>query len=162
MNIYLIELFWSELTLYMHNTEDSKHLAELLLLWSLTFHHFISIHTSPAMPEWVRSRFGHVQLFVTLWTIAHLAPLSMGFSRQEYQSGLPCPLPGDLPDPGIEPGSLMSPALAGGILPLEHLGSPSSAIHCCIKTTPALPQTVIASTGLPTCPELWGNKPLLF
>ena len=41
------------------------------------------------------------------------APLSMGFSRQEYQSGLPCPLPGDLPDPGIEPMSLMSPALAG-------------------------------------------------
>ena len=42
------------------------------------------------------------------------APLSMGFSRQEYWSGLPCPPPGDLPDPGIEPTSLMSPALAGG------------------------------------------------
>ena len=45
---------------------------------------------------------------------AHQAPLSMGFSRQEYWSGLSCPLPGDLPDPGIEPGSLKSPALAGG------------------------------------------------
>ena len=49
------------------------------------------------------SHFSHVQLFVTLWTIALQAPLSMGFSRQEYWSGLPCPLPRDLPDPGIEP-----------------------------------------------------------
>ena len=43
----------------------------------------------------------------------------MGFSRQEYWSGLPCPLPGDRPDPGIEPASLMSPALAGGIFPIS-------------------------------------------
>ena len=49
----------------------------------------------------------------TLWTVAHQAPLSMGFSRQEFWSGLPCCLPGDLPDPGIELASLMSPALAG-------------------------------------------------
>ena len=48
--------------------------------------------------------------FVTPWTVAHQAPLSMGFPRQEYWSGLPFPPPGDLPDPGIEPGS---PALAG-------------------------------------------------
>ena len=46
-----------------------------------------------------------VQLFATLWTIAHQAPPSMEFSRQEYWSGLPLPSPGDLPDPGIEPGS---------------------------------------------------------
>ena len=50
----------------------------------------------------------------TLWTVAHQAPLSMGFSRQEYWSRLLCPPPGDLPDPGIEPASLMPPALAGG------------------------------------------------
>ena len=49
----------------------------------------------------------------TLWTVAHQAPLSMGFSKQEYWSGLPCPLPGHLPNPGTEPTSLMSPALAG-------------------------------------------------
>ena len=49
--------------------------------------------------------FSRVQLLVTLWTAAHQAPLSMGFSRQEYWSGLPCPPPEDLPDPGIEPGS---------------------------------------------------------
>ena len=57
-----------------------------------------------------------VQPFVMLWTIGHEAPLHMGFSRQEYQSGLPSPPPGDLPDAGIEPGSLTSPSLAGGFL----------------------------------------------
>ena len=51
---------------------------------------------------------------VILWTIAHHVPLSMGFSRQEYWSGLPRPLPGDLPNPETEPTSLMSPPLAGG------------------------------------------------
>ena len=59
------------------------------------------------------SCFKIVLLFATLWTVAHQFPLSMGFSRQEYQSGLPCPSLGDLPDPGIEPASLTSPALAG-------------------------------------------------
>ena len=47
-------------------------------------------------------------LFATLWTVAHQAPLSVGFSWQEYWSGLPCPPPSDLPDPGIEPTSLIS------------------------------------------------------
>ena len=60
------------------------------------------------------SHFSHVQLFVTLWTVGHQAPLSMGFSRQEYRSGLPCPPPGDLPDPEMELVSLVSPAWAGG------------------------------------------------
>ena len=59
----------------------------------------------------VLSRFSRV--CVTPWTVAHQAPLSMGFSRQEYWSGLPCPPSEDLPDPGIEPASLQSPALAG-------------------------------------------------
>ena len=60
------------------------------------------------------SHFSHVRLFVTLWTVVHQAPLSMGLSRQEYCSGLPCPPPGDLPDPGIRSASPTSPALAGG------------------------------------------------
>ena len=60
------------------------------------------------------SRFGRVRLFVAPWTVACQVPLSMGFSRQEYWSGLPFPSLGDLPDPGTEPTSLMSPALAGG------------------------------------------------
>ena len=55
-----------------------------------------------------------VRLFETLWTVAIQAPLSMGFSRQEFWSGLPCPPPEDRPDPGTEPTSLMSPSLAGG------------------------------------------------
>ena len=61
----------------------------------------------------VLSHFSRVQLCTTLWTKAHQTPLSMGFSRQEYWSGLPCPPPGDLPNPGTELTSLMSPALAG-------------------------------------------------
>ena len=64
--------------------------------------------------ECVLSLLGHVRLFATLWTVAHQVPLSMGFSRQEYWSGLPCPPLGDLPDPGTKPTSLTSPALAGG------------------------------------------------
>ena len=59
------------------------------------------------------SCFSHVQLFATLWTIARQVPLSMGLPRPEYRSGSPCPPPGDLSDPGIEPESQMSPALAG-------------------------------------------------
>ena len=61
----------------------------------------------------ILSRFSHAWLFMTLWTVAYRAPLSMRFSRQEYWSGLPCPPPGDLPYPRIEHLSLMSPALAG-------------------------------------------------
>ena len=59
------------------------------------------------------SRFNHVRLCATLWTVACQAPLSMGFLRQEYWSSLPYPPPGDLPDPGVENMSLISPALAG-------------------------------------------------
>ena len=62
----------------------------------------------------VLSRFSRVQLFVTPWTVVCQYPLSMVFSKQEYWSGLPCPLPGDLPNPEIKAASLMSPALAGG------------------------------------------------
>ena len=61
----------------------------------------------------VLSHFSHVRLFVTPWTIACQASLSMGFSRQEYWSGLPLSPPGHLSNPGIEPASLSSPALAG-------------------------------------------------
>ena len=71
------------------------------------------------------SRFSHVQLGVTLWAAACQAPLSMGFSRQEHWSVLPCLPPGDLPDPGTEPMSL--PALAGGLFTTIslHFGLPN-------------------------------------
>ena len=65
-----------------------------------------------------------VRLFETPWTIACQAPLSMGFSRQEYCSGLPCPPPGDLPNPGIK---LRSPALQAGCLPSEPPGKPGKS-----------------------------------
>ena len=60
------------------------------------------------------SHFSHFRLFVTPWSVARQASLSMGFSRQEYWSRLPCPPPGDLPNQGIELTSLGFPALAGG------------------------------------------------
>ena len=72
------------------------------ILWSKTLH------------VCVLSHFCHVRLFATRWTVARKAPMSMGFSRQEYWSGLPCPPPGDLPDPGIELTSAASPALTAG------------------------------------------------
>ena len=62
---------------------------------------------------------------LTTWTVARQAPLSMEFSRQEYWSGLPFPSPGDLPDPGIEPGS---PALQAVLLPSEPPGKPIIAL----------------------------------
>ena len=65
---------------------------------------------------------------MTLWTVACKIPLSMGFSRQEYWSGLPCLPPGDLPDPGIEPVSLLSPELLADSLHTEPPGI--QFIHC--------------------------------
>ena len=88
------------------------------------------------------SRFSCVRLFATLWTVALHVPLSMGFSRQEYWSGLPCPPPGDLPDPGTEPVSLMFPAFADGLFtPLVPPGKPypvfsNISIHPHLLPTP--------------------------
>ena len=81
----------------------------------------------------VLSCFSLVWLFVALWTITHQAPQSMGFSRQEYWSGWPCP-PGDLPDPGIEIESPVSPALQEDSLLLSHWGSPREAPDTINKT----------------------------
>ena len=66
----------------------------------------------------------HVQLFLTPWAVACQAPLSIGFSRQEYCSVLPFPASRDLPDPGIEPTSLVSPALAGRFFIIVPPGKP--------------------------------------
>ena len=68
-----------------------------------------------------------VRLFATPWTATHQAPPSMGFSRQEYRSGLPFPSPGDLPDPGIEP---RSPTLQADALTSEPPGKPGVRIGC--------------------------------
>ena len=76
---------------------------------------------------WVLSRFSPVQHFATPLTVARQAPLSMGFSRQEYWSGLPCPPPGDLPNSGIKPVSLRSLALAGGFFTSSTTWEPQTA-----------------------------------
>ena len=76
------------------------------------------------------SHFSHVPLCVTPGTAALQAPLSMGFSRQEYWSGLPCPPPRDPPHPRMEPSSPVSPALQVDSLPLSHQGNPIIAIYC--------------------------------
>ena len=73
----------------------------------------------------VLSCFSPVRLFVTVWTVAHQAPVSMEFSRQEYWSGLPFPSPGDLPDPAIKP---MTLALQAGSLPSEPPGKPKDIV----------------------------------
>ena len=82
----------------------------LLSLASLTF------RSVRSMCACILSCFSRVQLFATLWTVAHQSPLFTRFSRQEYQSGLPCPPPGDLLHPGLEPVSLTSPELASEFL----------------------------------------------
>ena len=81
--------------------------------WFIPMLGSLGVHWSSVRCTCVLSSFSHVQLFATSWTIACQAPLSVGFSRQGYWSGFPCPPPGDLNNPGIEPISLMSPALAG-------------------------------------------------
>ena len=96
--------------------------------WSFSF----NISPSSEHPELISFRmdssfllifpsFSRVRLFATPWTVAYQAPLSMGFSRQEYWSGLPFPSPGDLPNPGIEPGS---PALQTNALLSKPPGKP--------------------------------------
>ena len=70
------------------------------------------------------SRFSPVRLFATPWTIARQAPLSLGFSWQEYWSGLPFPSPGDLTNPGTEPDCPASPEFQMDSLPLSPMGSP--------------------------------------
>ena len=85
---------------------------------SLGSHELVSLplwapDSVPVPPTHTPCVLGGVQLFVTPCTVARQPSVSMGFSRQEYWSGLPCPPPGDLPDPGLEPTSPPSPALAG-------------------------------------------------
>ena len=69
------------------------------------------------------------RLFLTPWTVAHQAPLPLGFLKQEYWSGLPFSTPGDLPTPGIEPASLASPALADGFFTTVPPGKPINLIE---------------------------------
>ena len=97
--------------------------------------------------------FSCVRLFTTPCTVAHQAPLSLGFSGQEHQSGLPCPPPGDLPDSGIEPVFLMSPALAGRFFTTSATKKPHRLSQVCLFSTPPSSQDPAqAVRGLDTQP----------
>ena len=96
------------------------------------------------------SHFSQVWLFVTAWTVACQAPLSMGHSRQEYWSGLLCPPPGDLPKSGIEP---RSPSTANGFFPTEPPGKPQTHI-CVYKHTSLHFLCAAAAKSRKSCPTL--------
>ena len=87
----------------------------------------------------------HVPLFATLWTVAYQAPPSMGFSRQEYWSGLPFPSPGDLPDLGIKPGS---PALEADALTSEPPGYVTITQYHCIMIVNNNKNRIINKTNI--------------
>ena len=99
-------------------------LDHFLTIWSTCFRIFFYLKTILLRYNWhtncmhvcVLSHFSHVQLCATLWAVTYQAPLSMGFSRQEYWSGFPCPPPGDLPDSEIKPTSLTSIFIGGRVL----------------------------------------------
>ena len=82
------------------------------------------LHPKPSLCTLACQRIRCVWLFATLWTVPRQAPLALGLSRQEYGSGLPCPPPGDLPDLGFEPKSLISPALEVDSFTTEPPGKP--------------------------------------
>ena len=102
-----------------HNWSNLARMHTSILYLSIYATFSLSIH--PLMDTCV-CYCCRVQLFETPWAVACQAPPSMEFSRQEYSSGLPFPSPGDLPDPGIKPMSLISPELQAGSLPSELPG----------------------------------------
>ena len=95
----------------LHNTLPAV-FFEIANVWKTDL---MSSNRGSLLPS-VLSHFSPVQLFVTPWTVALPGPLSMGFSRQEHWSGLPCPPPGHLLSPGMEPASPVSPALQADYL----------------------------------------------
>ena len=96
----------------------------------------------------------HVWLFVTPWIVDCQAPLSLGFPRQEYWSGLPFPSPGNLPDPGIKPMSFVSPALACGLFTTEPPGKPNPDCCCCSVTKLSLTICNTMDCSTPVFPVL--------
>ena len=105
------------------------------MLWFTFFMSFSSLNNSMGLLTLLCEvkLLSHVWLLATPWTVAYQAPPSMGFSRQEYWSGLPFASPGDLPDPGIEP---RSPTLQADTLTSEPPGKPEQDIWCPTKMTP--------------------------
>ena len=98
-------------------------LTHFLLFWKWKCIYMYKYICTWYIHECMLSHFSCVRLCATLWTVAHQAPLSIGFSRLEFWSGLPCHPPGDLPHPGMEPTSPASPPLQALSLLLSHQGS---------------------------------------
>ena len=105
---------WSFFSKYLYRPQAS-HMGEKISLNTLSFGNPVPLACMHAQT------LSRIWLFATPWTVAHQAPLSMGFPRQKYWSGLPCLLPGYLSNPGIEPAS---PALAGRLFSTEPPGKP--------------------------------------
>ena len=123
LSLIFFHSFWNYLLLYIFQVKVEEYCITILRLVTITniwpqvkykytvliqgIMHYSSI--SVCVSHWVMSDW----LFVTPWSVAHQAPLSMGFFKQEYWSGFPCPPSEEIPNPGIEPETLTSPALAG-------------------------------------------------
>ena len=113
-SVVMVELL-SSCSFLKHRVNTKKWINGFIYLQQKSNLHVLRITLiQPSMHACVLRHFSSVWLFATLWTAAYHVLLPIGFSGQEYWSGLPCPPPGDLPDPGIEPASVTSPAFAGG------------------------------------------------
>ena len=128
---FFLELFlhWSLVTYWAPTNLGSSSFSVISFCLFIVFRGFSRQESWSGLPfpspvDQILSVFSHSVvsdwLFAALWTVACQAPSSMGFCEQVYWSGLPFPSPGDLPDPGIKPASLVSPALQADSLPLSH------------------------------------------
>ena len=129
MSIYLSTLMKIEIFIcFVHNFISS--VPRNVSGTQQVFSSYLLLDTNLTVPlcHAALSHFSHVRLFVTPWTVAHQSSLSMGFFRQKYWTGLPYPTPRDLPDPGIECTSLMSPTLTAVSLTLASPGRPNDSL----------------------------------
>ena len=120
-----IRINWSpNTTLWSITFMTMRNFCRFLIQQSSLPISLITVSTNSTFHIYCAQSLSRVWLCATLWTVAHQAPLSVGFFRQEYWRGLLFLPPGNLPDPGIEPTTLTSPALAGGFFTTEPPGKP--------------------------------------
>ena len=111
----------------------------------------------PTKITWMHAYFSHVLLFATLWTVARQAPLSMGFSRQEYWNGLPCPLPRDLPNPGTKPMCLTSTCTGTQVVYHQH-HQESPQIMWIFHQKPTKKKLKLERLTTPNVGEMWSKE----
>ena len=142
------------------NSEQNRHGHSLFLTFCPLGKADVNQLVTVCVRACMLSFFSPVWLFVTPWTIGCQTPLSMGFSGQEYWSGLPFPTPpGDLPNPGIEPASPVSPALTGRFFTTEPPGKPSPQLNHVLKKQWLLGASSWVSGTTPTQPFLCRSIP---